>query len=66
MSSSINWIGVIWLAMWSCIFIGSLIMAIAEAVTAHRKASAERKRKRRSRRKDRRALAARWWRLTVG
>ena len=66
MSSSINWIGVIWLAMWGCIFIGSLIMAIVEAVTAHREASAERKRKRRSRRKDRRALAARWWELIVG
>lgn len=63
---SVNWIGVIWLSMWVCIFIGSLIMAIVEAVTAHCEASAGRKRKRRLRKHDRRALAARWWELTVG
>lgn len=62
---SVNWVGVIWLAMWVCIFVGSTVMAIVEAVTAHRKASADRKRKHRNRRKDRRALAARWWELTV-
>jgi len=64
--NSINWVGVIWLAMWVCIFIGSLIMAIVEAVTAHRKASADRKRKRRIRKRDRRALADRWREMIVG
>lgn len=63
---SINWIGVIWLAMWGCIFIGSTVMAIVEAAAAHRKAIADRKRKRRLRKHDRRALVARWWELTVG
>lgn len=63
---SINWVGVIWLAMWVCIFIGSILMAIVETAHDKRAARKERARKRRIRKRDRRALADRWRELIVG